>query len=211
MTSRLVTVDLILATSLRLRNWKLLPVTTEEQVLYGNVRHLLDGWAKQIETQGLAISLDTIAENAWQIYRRSKKKDSWDIFFEIGSQLISRAREIEIQDQSRLMDLVDVPAREEIIKALAEGERITFKKAALELTVLTHSTEAQARLEKFLTWVRDSIARYPDTKAYQILSDVIAARAPLTTSAIKLFKTRRYFPSFDEFYYLGRAEKRRNT
>jgi hypothetical protein len=211
MTSRLVTVDLILATSLRLRNWKLLPMTNEEWVLYTKVREILDGWAKQIETQGLAISLDTIVENAWQIYCRSKKKDSWDHFVEIGSQLIGRAREIEMQELDRLMDLVNVPAREEIIKALAEGERVTFKKAALELTVLTHSTDAQERLKRFLTWVRDSIARYPDSRAYQMLSDVITARAPLTTSAIKLFKTRRYFPSFDEFYYFGRAEKRRNT
>ncbi|MFY9984974.1 MAG: hypothetical protein WAK31_09450 [Chthoniobacterales bacterium] len=211
MTSRLVTVDLILTTSLRLRNWKLLPMTKEEWVFYANVREVLNGWAKQIETQGLAISLDTIAENAWQIYRKSKKKDSWDHFFEIGNQLIGRAREIEMQEVDRLTDLVNVPAREEIIKTLARGERITFKKAALELTVLTNPSDAQERLEKFLTWVRNSIARYPDSKAYQMLSDVIIARAPLTISAIKLFKTRRYFPSFDEVYYLGRAEKRRNT
>jgi hypothetical protein len=208
MISRLVTVDLILTTSLRLRQWKLLPFTDELE-LYATVREILNDWARNIEGLSINVSLGTIAENAVQLYHYSEGEPSWPRLINIGDQLIERAREIEGYILNRSPGLLFAPIQEEIAKAFKEGKAVSFTEAAMDITVLENPSEATGRLKEFLTWLRDQIVCDVESKAYQLLNDAVAQQNSLTTSAIELFKTHDYFPFFDSVFYGGRAEKRR--
>ncbi len=202
MTSRLVTVDLILTTSLRLQQ-SLYPITEEQLSFYRSIREILDGWARQIEAQGLAVRLETIAENALEICLTSAEAGSNDLA-QIGDQLIERAREIESLTLNRWVDLLSAPAREELAKALKGGEPVSFKVAAMDITSLKNVTEARDRLKEFLTWLDNWYAREGGSEASSLLNDIIGENRPLTTTAVELFKNR-YFPTFEAI----RALKRR--
>jgi hypothetical protein len=201
MTSRLVTVDLILSLSLRLRQWEPLPMTEAGSLdFYTYVREMLNRWATQLEMQGLSVSLGTIAENAVQVYQRSEGEPSWPRLINIGDQLIERAREIEGIILNRSAQLLSVPIQEEIAKALTEGEPVKFTQAAADIVTLRNSTkplknptEARNRLKEFLTWIRD----YARDDERSLINDVIEEKRELTTSAVELFKRRDYFPFFN--------------
>ena len=152
MTSRLVTVDLILSLSLQLRQWEQLSIAEEGSLdFYTSIRQVLNDWATQIEEQGLAVQLETIAESAVQIYRNSNGEGSMERLITIGDKLIERAREIEAMILIRSVELLHLPIQKEIAKALKEGESVKFRKAADDITVLKNPTDAKDRLKEFLT------------------------------------------------------------
>jgi hypothetical protein len=205
MTSRLVTVDLILTVSLRLRRWELLPIFEEGSLeFYASIRELLNHWARQIEEQGLSISLEAIAENATQIYQSFKGEASWERLTQIGDSLIERAREIEGLILNRSMEVLRVPRQKEISNALREGQPVKFAAAAMAVTEDGNSTRAQKLMEKFLTWVCD----YAGDAERSLLGDVIEGKRELTTGAVELFKRSDYFRHFNAVYR-GTARKRK--
>jgi hypothetical protein len=196
MISRLITVDLILAVSVRLRQWDQLPIIEEGSLdFYASIRELLNHWAKQIEEQGLSVSLETIAENATQIYQSFKGEASWERLTQIGDSLIERAGEIEGLILNRSMEVLRVPRQKEIAKALQEGERVPFKDAAADITERKNSAEAQNLLKEFLTRLRDRDTD-AESDAWRLLGDVIEKNRELTTSAVELFKSGPYYPHF---------------
>jgi hypothetical protein len=194
MTSRMVTVDLILEVSLGLRDWELLPFTEEESRLYESVKMILNGWAKQIEEQGLAVRLETIARNAVEIFRNSEGDNSWVRLSSFGDQLLERAREIEELILNRSSELGQIPRQEEITKALKEGNPVEFRDAALDITGLKNSGEARTRLEELLTLLRDWDT-HAGSEAWNLINDVVNKKRELTTSSVALVKN--CFPRLD--------------
>src|SRR5262249_51176893 len=107
MISRLVTIDLILTLSLRLRQCEPLRISEKCDLdFYAAVRDILNHWARQIEEQGLSVSLETIAENAAQIFRSSKTEALWQHLTQIGDSLIEQARELEVVILNRHVGLL---------------------------------------------------------------------------------------------------------
>ena len=203
MISRLVTVDLILSTSLRLQKSTVFPITEEQLAFYGAIRDLLNGWARKIEGRGLAVQLGTIIESALRVYLAGTETpaNTWmNDLMSIGDQLIQRAGEIEGHILNRSAELLFAPIQEEIAKALTEGDPVKFTQAATDIVTLRNSTkplknptEARNRLKEFLTWIRD----YASDDERSLIDDVIKEKRELTTSAVELFKRRDYFPFFN--------------
>jgi hypothetical protein len=128
MTSRLVTVDLILTVLLQLSEWQLLPITEEELQRCGKLREILVAWSKQIEAQRLGVSLDAIAENALQVFRHTEGEKSWERLISIGERVIERARELELLDPGRSAEVGEALIREEMAKALKQGKQFVSKR-----------------------------------------------------------------------------------
>ena len=202
MTSRMVTVDLILEVSLRLTQYKLAPITKEDFELYDCVKGILNGWAKQIEDQGLLVSLETIAENAVAVYYHSKGELSWQRLMGIGDQLIDRAREIDELILNRWSELVRIPREKEIVQALKEGKDVEFKDAAHELIGLKNVTDERERLREFVELVR-YCDTHPGSEAWHLLNGVVVGQK-LTTGFVELLK--EYLPRLK---VLRDAEKRK--
>jgi hypothetical protein len=205
MTSRLVSVDLILTVSLRLRQFKLLPILEDGALdFYTNVREVLNHWAKQIESQGLAVSLETIAENAAQILIIAKTELLWERLAQIGDSLIEQAREIEMLILNRSVELMYIPEGQEISKAFREGKLVSFKQAVADVVRKRrdstkppkNSTDAKNSFKDFLRWVLD----YAGEPERSLLVDIIDKEQELSTGAVELFKSRNYFPLFNALY-----------
>ena len=205
MTSRLVTVDLILSLSLQLRHWKPLAITEEGSLdFYAAIREMLNRWARQIEAQGLSVSLETIALGALQVLDAAGGERTSGRLEQIGDELIERAREIEGMILNRSIELVSVPVQHEIAKALKHGESVKFSEAADNITGLKNSTEARNLAKEFLAWV----GHYAGDAERSLLGEIIEEKRELTTSAVELFKSRNYFPFFNAVYRHN-ARKRR--
>ncbi len=194
MTSRLVTVDLILTTAVRLQRSALYPPTEDQLAFYGWIRELLNRWAKQIERRELAVQLETIAENALRLYSVGAEAASttWaDDLEKIGYQLIDRAREIESLTLNRSAFLY-VPEQEVMVRALKEGERVDFSKAAMLVTGDTNSTRAKPRFKEFLKWVLGDWIAERESEAWRLFNEILVEEKQLTSNAIEYLKDRCY-------------------
>ena len=213
MISRLVTVDLILTVSLRVCERELLPITTDEFQLYRDILRVLDGWAKTIERQGLAVSLETIATNAVEMAPKDYPTALHPLMGLIatGYELISRSRDIESYlSFDRSLALLKQPTESEITLALNDHEFIGFKDAAAQITGLERSADGQKLLKEFLDWFRDNFTD-GSSEARTLLDEVISGDRRMTKAAVRLFLEGGHFDNWDLTYRTGKAKERREN
>jgi hypothetical protein len=152
MISRLVTVDLLLTMSERLR---LLPQYRELDwaALYEVCESVLNGWAKRIEAEGLSVSLGAISENALKSFSRP---DNQSLLTSIGDRLIDSAGEIEwLLCAKRMTQSLKTGVLLE--NAANSGNPLPWGEAAKKITGLEKNvTNAGRKLQQFfghlLSW-----------------------------------------------------------
>jgi hypothetical protein len=167
MISRLVTVDLVLTMSQRLR---LLPELNECgcEALYEVCIKVLNGWAKRIETEGLNVSLDSIAENALSHFLLPTNTE-W--LPDIGDKLIDWASRIESSlCGERWIQPFAVQRLQDLENAVRTGKPIEWFEAAKRITELANSTDASNRLQEFFTWLLRDIDLDENSTLRQLLT-----------------------------------------
>ena len=146
MISRLVTVDLVLTVSHRLS----LEAKDPSLPYYEAAIQILNGWAKRIESEGLAVSLDAISENA---LLRFSMPDNTSELRDIGNDLIERTKHIELL--LTLGRLANQKPLEDWENAAQPVNLVEWFQAAKQITGLKNSTDASHRLQKLCVWTLD--------------------------------------------------------
>jgi len=144
--SRLVTVDLVLTVSHRLS----LEAKDPSLPYYEAAIQILNGWAKRIESEGLAVSLDAISENA---LLRFSMPDNTSELRDIGNDLIERTKHIELL--LTLGRLANQKPLEDWENAAQPVNLVEWFQAAKQITGLKNSTDASHRLQKLCVWTLD--------------------------------------------------------
>jgi hypothetical protein len=203
--SLLVTVDLVLTVSHRLFLQAKDP-SLDLATLSARAIQVLHGWAKRIESEGLAVSLSAIAENALASLSVSVNAQE---LAEIGDRLIDSAIQIEsLLSLERMQQSLKRVVLPELENAANSGSEIPWGKAAREITGLkSNVTRASKRLQQLchalLIW--DDPAR---GSAYcKLLSDGAAGKAPALPERL-VAKLKERFPREKE---LLRSTQRKKT
>ena len=147
MISRLVTVDLVLRVSHRL----FLEARYPSLPCYEAAIQVLNGWAKRIESEGLAVSLDAIAENA--LVRFSMPDNTTAELKDIGNDLIDSAEHIELI--LALRRIANQKPLKDWENAAQPVNPVEWFEAAKQITDLKNSTDASHRLQKLCVWTLD--------------------------------------------------------
>jgi hypothetical protein len=155
MISRLVTVDLILMMSQRLHQFPGIQ-GTDPLVLYDICRSVLNEWARRIESDGLSVSLNAIAENALFLFSLPNNQRG---LIDLGNDLINRARDIEEHlGLKRYLSLGQPPLLAKLEKAARTSGTLKWFDAAKRVMDLKNSTDASEQLRSLLEW----LPRYVD-------------------------------------------------
>jgi len=144
--SRLVTVDLVLTVSHRLS----LEAKDPSLPYYEAAIQILNGWAKRIESEGLAVSLDAISENA---LLRFSMPDNTSELRDIGNDLIDSAEHIELI--LALRRIANQKPLKDWENAAQPVNPVEWFEAAKQITDLKNSTDASHRLQKLCVWTLD--------------------------------------------------------
>jgi hypothetical protein len=189
--SHLVTVDLVLTVSHRLFPQAKDP-SLDLTTLREGATQVLNGWAKRIESEGVAVSLSAIAENALDSFSLSGNAEE---LAQIGDRLIDSAIQIELllcaERMQQSLKRIVLP---ELENAANSGGAIPWGKAAREITGLkSNVTRASKKLQQLchvlLIW--DDPAR---GSAYRkLLSDSAAGKAPALPERL-VAKLKERFP-----------------
>jgi hypothetical protein len=159
MISRLLTTDLLLSAITRYTGR--LPKEQRSAAVYELFQgflELLNGWAQLIESSGTAVSLETIATNAFQIWERDEQSGSLDGLKALGADLVETAIGIDqLLNAGRVAENATLSQAKDSqrLKAALEDrlECVTFHQAALIITGQTNSTQAFDPAFKFLAWI----------------------------------------------------------
>jgi len=157
---------------------------------------VLNRWAKRIETEGLSVSLDSIAENALLSFSLPDNADQLANIGElanIGDRLIDSAAQIEsLLCTERMTQSLRTMVLPELENAANSGNPRPWGETAKEITGLANGTHAARKLQRFcgqlLIWDNP-----PQGSAYRkLLSDGADCKAPALPERLRAKLKERF-------------------
>jgi hypothetical protein len=132
--------------SLLLKHAQVKDSSLDLTTLHRGAIRVLNGWAKRIESEGLAVSLDAIAENAlWSFSLPGNAEE----LASIGDRLIDSAEEIEsLLCGERLTQSLKTMILPKPENAAKSGHEVPWGEAAKEITGLVNVTDATWKLQQ---------------------------------------------------------------
>ena len=205
MISRLVTVDLLLTVSQRLRQ---LPEYRNLDVkeLYDISMLILNEWAQRIEREGLSVSLRAIVENAFLVFQADASIGS---LLDLANQLIDCAGRIEsLLSGERLVRPAQTQSLQELENAVGDKASIEWFAGAKQIIGIANSTDAANTLKEALTWLLNDRDPPANSLLRQFLTKAINGAQPdIPRAFASLFKDR-YLLVFKSHRQIERYRRR---
>jgi hypothetical protein len=208
MISRLVTVDLVLTACSRLRHR---PEYSELdlQQLCGCATSILNTWAQAIEMRGLAVSLETIVENA---FSQLGPEFTLDSLLETGNALIQEAGQIECYLSARSLQTIDYALVSGLETALDDKETIKWFTAAKQIIGAKNPTDASRSLRSLLAWLPSFVGASNDSTLQEKLNQILNNKKPKIPKAfVSLLRSNYYWRYKKHKKTVSKPTKRHNS